>query len=136
MKTRNTIFLEWTNVTKKYLVLNDTFINETYNTVFFIKKITEKLEVGEAIISKRGENSENMLLAPLPTQLMSENSETWFLVEYSYPRPPSENIENKPTLRCGEWKHWKQCKSSCRDIPPPALPFFTLEPRPEGGVYI
>jgi len=44
--------------------------------VFFIKKITEKLEVGEAIISKRGENSENMLLAPLPTQLMSENSET------------------------------------------------------------
>ena len=51
-------------------------MNKTYNTVFFKNKVADKLEVGEAIISKRGENSEKIFLPPLPTQLMSEKSET------------------------------------------------------------
>ena len=40
-----------------------------------MKKLAEHSEVGEAIISKRGENSDNMLLPPLPAKLTGENSE-------------------------------------------------------------
>ena len=52
----------------------------------FYEKLAEKLEVGEAIVSKW---SENMPLHPLPIQLMSENS-----VILSIIYPPNENFEN------------------------------------------
>ena len=57
---------------RNYLVLNS-YINETDNTKFFMNNFFENLEVGEAIISKMGENRENMFLPPLPIQLMTEN---------------------------------------------------------------
>ena len=78
--------------------------------MFFIKKIAENLEVGEAIISKKGENSENMLLPPLSTHLMSETSVILSIIysppprvktlktisesEPSHSHPVSENSEN------------------------------------------